>query len=154
KWIETPSRESVRVASNLLTRRGWRHFRAVHLLVFCGLVLAAAVIAGTSIIIFNLHNRALADRERELQNIALVLAEQTDRAIQAVDLIQTNLIERMHTLGIRSTEDFERQMSDHDAHVMLKEKINGLPQVESVALFNSDGNLINSSRFCPSRALN
>jgi hypothetical protein len=53
--------------------------RAVQLLVLCGLLLASAILAGTGIIITSLHNRVLADSERELRNLALVLAEQTDR---------------------------------------------------------------------------
>jgi len=112
------------------------------------------IVAGTGVILSNLRNRALADSERELQNIVLVLAEQTDRAFQALELVQKSLIERMQTLGIATSEDYERQMSSHDIHLMLKDKISGLPQVESVALFNSEGNLINFSRFWPIPALN
>src|SRR5215475_3092177 len=79
---------------------GPRRLRPVHWLIACGLLLAVAVIAGT----------------------AVILAEQTDRAFQAVDLMQSGLIERLYALGVKSSDDFERVMSGHDVHQMLKEK--------------------------------
>src|SRR5207245_11811042 len=55
--------------------------RAVQLLVLCGFLLASAILAGTRFIVASLHHRVLADNERELRNLALVLAEQADRKI-------------------------------------------------------------------------
>src|SRR5712672_2667696 len=70
------------------TPRAPRRVRAVHLLVVCGLLLGAAVIAGSAGMLVDLRDRALAASERELTNTALVLAEQTDRAFQAVELME------------------------------------------------------------------
>jgi hypothetical protein len=119
------------------------------LLVLCGALLVAAVAVGTGFILSNLRNRALADCERELRNIAVVLAEQTDRAFQAVEFIQSSLIERMQVLGIGSAEDYERMMSGYDVHLMLKEKVSGWPHIGSITLINSQGKLFNFSRFWP-----
>ena len=145
----TPPGESAGVVRDLPSLERPRRSRAAQVLVVCGLLLAAAVTAGTWVIVSSLHNRALADRERELRNIALVLAEQTDRAFQALDLVQTSLIERMQSLGISSNEDHEREMSGHDVHLMLKDRIGTLPHVGAVALIDARGKLINFSRTWP-----
>src|SRR5262245_28269396 len=126
-----------------------RRFRAVHLLVGCGLVLAAVVTAGAVGMIADLRERALAASERELRNTALILADQTDRAFQAVELMESGLIERMKALGVASPEDFERTMSGHDVHLMLKEKVSGWPHIGSITFINARGKLFNFSRFWP-----
>jgi PAS domain-containing protein len=126
-----------------------RRSRAVHLLVICGLSLAAVVIAGTVAMVTDLRDRALAAHHRELKNTALVLADQTDRAFQAIELMQESLIERFNALGIATAEDYERRMSGHDVHMMLKDKLAGWPHIGSITLINSRGKLFNFSRFWP-----
>jgi diguanylate cyclase (GGDEF)-like protein/PAS domain S-box-containing protein len=126
-----------------------RRFRPAHLLVICGLLLAVAVIAGSVVMMTDLRDRALDASERELKNTALILAEQTDRAFQAVDLMQSGIVERLSALGIASAEDFERAMSGHDVHLSLKDRARGLPHVGSITLINAQGKLFNFSRFWP-----
>ena len=99
--------------------------------------------------LLNLRNRALAESERELQNIVSILAEQTDRAFKAVALLQSSLIERMQALGVASAEDYERQMSGYDVHLTLKDKVSGWPHIGSITLINSQGKLFNFSRLWP-----
>jgi diguanylate cyclase (GGDEF)-like protein len=123
--------------------------RAILLLVFGCIVVAAAVTATMVLLLSNLRDRAIADSERELQNTALVLAAQTDRAFQAVDLVESGVVERMQSLAIVSSEDFDRGMSTYETNVVLKDKLSGLPHIDVVALVNSHGTLINYSRGWP-----
>ncbi len=60
----------------------------------------------------------------------------------------------MHSAGIVSREDYERQMSSQDTHLMLKTKISALSYVGGLNLFDSDGKLINSSGAWPVPAVN
>jgi PAS domain S-box-containing protein len=122
---------------------------STRLFVSCGLLLIAAVVISTWFIVSNLRSRDLADRERELENVALVLAEQTSRAFQALDTVQSGIIERMQTLGITSADDYERRMSTRDVHFMLEDKAASMPQVNAITLINTRGMLINSSRSWP-----
>jgi PAS domain S-box-containing protein len=123
--------------------------RPITLLVACGLSLIAAILFGTTILISNLRARALSGTERELSNITLVLAEQVDQAFQSLGLVEKSLIEKMTALGINSADDYNRQLSTHDAHSTLKDTISGLPHVEAVVLINAQGKPINSSRSWP-----
>jgi hypothetical protein len=128
--------------------------RPITLPVVCAVALITAIAASTSILLFHFRDRALADSERELSNTALILAEQSDQAFQAVEVVEKTLIKQMLSGGINSSEAIERLMSGQDVHLMLEDKINGSPHVESVSLFNSEGSLINFSRFWPIPALN
>jgi hypothetical protein len=126
-----------------------RRIRAVHLLIVCGLLLGVAVVAGAAGMLVDLRDRALAASERELANTALVLAEQTDRAFRAVELMESGLIESLNARRIASAADYERLMSGHDVHLMLKEKVAGWPHIGSITLINAQGKLFNFSRFWP-----
>src|SRR5438270_7245480 len=130
---------------SLLTARA----RATYLLVLCGVLIAFLIAARTAVIVADQRDRALADRERELQNIAFVVAEQTDRTFQSLDLVHTALIGQVQALGITSSSQLEQQMSSEDVYRLLKDKISGLPHVEAIALFSATGKLINFSRFWP-----
>jgi hypothetical protein len=69
--------------------------RPILLLVLGCILVAGAVTVTTILLLSDLRDRAIADSERELQNTALVLAAQTDRAFQGVDLVESSVIERM-----------------------------------------------------------
>src|SRR5438132_398369 len=96
--------------------------RPFQLLILCGVLFVGAVISSTVLVLSNLHQRALTESSRELNNVVLVLAEQTDRAIRATELLEDSLIERIQALGVSSPETYESIMSGHDIHLFLKEK--------------------------------
>jgi hypothetical protein len=124
------------------------------MLLSLGILLIALIASGTWMLVSHLLNRAIAVAERESSNITLVLAEQADQAFQAMELAQVSVIERMQELGIASREDYQRQMSGHDVHLMLKDKIGGLPHVSGIAVFDTQGKLLNFSRYWPIPAFN
>ena len=55
----------------------------------------------------------------------------------------------MDKLGVTSAAELRDRMSGYDAHVMLRDTVNGLPHVESVALVDARGDHVNSSRAWP-----
>ena len=113
-------------------------------------MLVGGVIAvATALMLSKLRDNALAGGGRELENLALVLAEYTDRAFQSVALVESNLIEQMRTRRLQTRDDFERQMSGQPVHLMLKDKASGMPHVGSLTLVNADGKLFNFSRSWP-----
>jgi diguanylate cyclase (GGDEF)-like protein len=126
----------------------WRD-RPIRYLILCGVILIAAIIIGTAIMVGSFRNRAMADSERELKNTALILAEQIDRAFQALDRVQRSVIERIQWLGVASSEDYARQMSGENVQQMLKASITGLDHVDAITLINAEGQLLNYSRDGP-----
>jgi diguanylate cyclase (GGDEF)-like protein/PAS domain S-box-containing protein len=131
-----------------------RPYRPIVALALFGVLLVAAIVVGIAMATTTFRDRELANSERELKNTALILAEQSDRTIQSLDLVLTSVIERMQSLGISSTEDFVRRMSGQDVQSLLKDKISGLPHIDAVSLFDADGKMVNLSRFWPVPNLN
>ena len=125
------------------------HNRPIRYLILCGVLIIAAIVAATAIMAGNLRDRALSDSERELKNTALILAEEVDRSFQAVDLVQSGVVEKIQSLGIASSEDYARRLSGEDVYQMLKTSTSGVAQIYAISLINADGRLINFSRSWP-----
>jgi diguanylate cyclase (GGDEF)-like protein/PAS domain S-box-containing protein len=145
----TPLEQVARVADTADRARAPWYTRPIQLIVVCGIILIAVVTAATSSLLSNLRDRDLAEKERTLESLAVVLAEQLDRSFQSIDLIQTVLVERMQSLGIASSAELERHMSGYDTHQRFSDLIGGLPHIDAIILSNADGKLINFSRTWP-----
>src|SRR5437870_11969408 len=62
-------------------------------LVLGGLIPIVAIVVGTAALVSEFRDRGLADGEREFKNTALILAGQTDRAFQALQLVEDSIVE-------------------------------------------------------------
>ncbi len=125
------------------------HARARFLLIACGVLVGLVLAGGTVVVIRQMHQNALAAAERELSNMSLAVAEQTDHGFQAVETVELSLIEHMRQLGIDTPEEFVRQMSPRDVQSSLRDRIVGVPQVEALSLIDRNGRLLNFSRDRP-----
>src|SRR5258708_729055 len=123
-------------------------------LILCGVVLVAAIIVGTAVMVDQFRERALGNSERELENTVLLLTRHFDQQFEDCEIITNDLIAKMEFSGNASPEDFKSQMSTYDAHLMLKSKASVLSYIGDVMIFDSDGKLINSSADWPLPAVN
>src|SRR5690606_22246021 len=110
----------------------------------CGTLVVLALSVGAAAVLLSLRSSALENSERELRNMSLVLAEQADRAFQAVELVQTSLIETVRSKRIESADEFRSLLSDYDVHLSLSDRVSGLPHMDAIALIDRDGRLFNS----------
>jgi diguanylate cyclase (GGDEF)-like protein/PAS domain S-box-containing protein len=124
-------------------------FQPVRLIIICGIILIGAVIAATAGLLLNLRNHVLAESERNLTRLSLVIAEEIDRTFQSVELIQTAVIERMQGFRIASAWEYKQRMSFYDIHQDLKQRISALPHINAIVLTDTEGKLINFSRSWP-----
>jgi diguanylate cyclase (GGDEF)-like protein len=117
----------------------------VRWLVACGIVLVAAIAVGTAMTISNFRERALASSERELQNTVLLLARHFDQQLDDLQVPLDDLIGLMHVAGVASPDDFRREMSTHEMHLLMKAKVSGASEIAGINVYDADGILINSS---------
>lgn len=146
---QMPPEEPAHVTDHSVAPRLSWYSRPTRLIFICGIIMVTVVVVATASLLSNLRDRDLAEKERTLENLALVLAEQSDRSFQSIELIQTAVIERMRTLGIASAEDYQRLMSGYDTYQNLKDAISGLPYINAIVLTDARGKLINFSRSWP-----
>jgi diguanylate cyclase (GGDEF)-like protein len=118
-------------------------------LILCGVLLIAVIVIGTAVMVGNFRERALSSSERELENTVLLLARHFDQQLEDAEVIQNSLVEYVYTAGIATPEDYRRQMSGRDVHLMLKAKLSAMSYVGAVNLFDSNGQIVNASGVWP-----
>ena len=98
-----------------------------------GGVFIAAIVALAAYDIVRSYRANASDTARELDTHSRIIAEQTARSLQAVDLVLRHIAGQRHT-GARG-----------DLHIFLREQVIGLVQVEQLMLFDAQGKLMASS---------
>lgn len=108
------------------------------------------VLAASTLAIWDGRGNAVHSYEDRQARLGIVLAEQTGRALQAVDLVVAATVEQLQASGIETVADLRRATASEDFHTELGEKLRNLPQLEALAVQDADGQAINTSRFWPS----
>jgi diguanylate cyclase (GGDEF)-like protein len=86
---------------------------------------------------------------REMTALDTVLAEQTFRYIQEIDLTLIEIRDRTSGLHISSPDDFRRLMGSRDMHVVLQRYLQNMAQVDALNIADAGGRSLNSSRDFP-----
>jgi hypothetical protein len=123
-------------------------------LTLCGGLLVAAIFAGTTMMVDEFRERAIANSERELENAVRLLTRHFDQQFEDTEIIAADLIAQMKISEIDSPDAFKVKLSTPEAHEMLKSKVSVLSYVGDVAIFDADGELINSSATRPLPSIN
>jgi diguanylate cyclase (GGDEF)-like protein/PAS domain S-box-containing protein len=114
-------------------------------LVLCGVLLAAAILAGTVVMIGQFRDRALANGVRELENTVLLLTRHFDQQFEDSTTIERSFMLHMGIPHMASPDEFRQKVSSAEAHELLKARISGLSYIGVVNIFDVNGRLINSS---------
>ena len=122
-------------------------------LILCGGLLVATIIVGTMMMVGEFRERALTNSERELENTVLLLTRHFEQQFEDSEIVANDVIARMQFSEIDSPETFRIWMSSHDAHLILKSKVNLLSYIGTAGIFDADGKLINSSATWPLPAI-
>ena len=112
-------------------------------------VLILLLLATNFAVILHLRESALRNEEGYLKTLSLILAEQAERTFESVDLVISGVADGLRAEGVTDVASLATQMAGHDVHLLLREKIVGVPQLAAVTVFSSDGKMINSSRTWP-----
>ena len=108
------------------------------------LLIVAAVLA-IGMTVWRMRQDALNAARSTTGNLAIVLAEQTDRTVQAVDIVVREVQEMAAGLGLATPEDFRLVLGTEAVHQYLRSRADRLPQVDIVALIGADGARVNYS---------
>jgi signal transduction histidine kinase/CheY-like chemotaxis protein len=128
-----------------LRRHSWR----IRALVGIGTAIVIGILAVTVLVILEVRAREIGDAEQALMRLDLLLAEQTDRTIQSVDLILQGIVDELHSGGVGTADAYRQAASGTDMFRELKSRVIGVPQLDAVTLIGADGDLLNFSRYYP-----
>ena len=123
-------------------------------LIICGCVVVGAITVGTTMMVGEFRERAIANSERELQNAVLLLTRHFDQQFEDTEVIAADVMAQMKVSEITSAETFHDRMSGPIAHQMLRSKVSRLSYMGEVMVFDAEGQLINSSETWPMPAVN
>jgi len=130
-----------------------RRFRASRHLSFAGIGLLLVIGITASLAIWDRREEAVARSRQEMTTFGVVLAEQTTRSMQAIDLVLQQTQAMVLAAGIDDPGQFRHAMATEEVHLFLRERLKALPQADAIALVGPDGELVNSSRVWPVQAI-
>jgi PAS domain S-box-containing protein len=127
---------------------------ADHRVYVLGYLCVAITIVAACLAVWELRSDRLAEEMKNTRNFSVVLAEQTARTIQGVDLVVQNT-RTMALLGGADTPDqFKERMATEEVHRYLVDCLHSLPQASSIALLDNSGTIVNFSRTWPIPLIN
>jgi hypothetical protein len=119
------------------------------------IVLVGAVAA--TAIVHSMWRNAVDDAEVAVGNVAAILSEQTLQSVHAVDLVLHDLVDHVAWQGIETREDLHRELAtraQHDALTDRLDRLDSLAQVKAIAIVDSAGDSVVSTRGWPTPAVN
>src|ERR1039458_9614539 len=85
-------------------------------------LLGAAVLA-IGLTVWWLRADAIGDATSDAGNLATVLAEQTNLAVQSIDLVLNEIQERLENLGARTQDNFDHLHQDKNTYDALLDSL-------------------------------
>jgi diguanylate cyclase (GGDEF)-like protein len=110
------------------------------------ILVVAAIVATAGFTIWHTHESTLEEHQRGMDSMGVVLAEQTSRYVQVIDLILREVQARIAALDVKTAADFQHQMGTQEVQRDLAERLKNIPQADSIVLVDVNGLSLNSSR--------
>jgi signal transduction histidine kinase/CheY-like chemotaxis protein/HPt (histidine-containing phosphotransfer) domain-containing protein len=119
-----------------------------------GAWLLLAVVLAIVVTVWDLRRATLADALVSADNLAIVLAEQTSRSVQAVDVVLRDIQDYVVTSGVTTPEQFRDALGSRETNAFLRGRVGRLPQVNDMTLIAADGTRVANSLDWPVQAGN
>ncbi|MFC0239894.1 hybrid sensor histidine kinase/response regulator [Rhodopseudomonas telluris] len=113
------------------------------------IALIVSIMSTNVVFLSNLRESTVRTAESDLQRYNLTLAEEADRSFKSLDLVLSSVGDYLARRGVTDSESYRKAMSDYTTHMLLREKVSGLPQVDAVTMIDDRGKLLNFSRYWP-----
>jgi diguanylate cyclase (GGDEF)-like protein len=118
------------------------------LAIAAGLTCVSALAIGATI--WWLHSDVIADAANNSNNLATVLAQQTNNSVQSIDLFLSEIRDREEVSGAQSPNEFDGILRNEDTNRFLLERLPRLQQASFFGLVDKNGILVNTTRQWPS----
>src|ERR1035441_1422794 len=122
--------------------------RFLFLIAIAAGLLGAAVLA-IGLTVWWLRSDAVDDATKDTGNLATVLAEQTNLAVQSIDLVLNEIQERLENLGARTQDNFGHLQQDKNTFHSLIDSLSHLSQAATIALIDKNGQVVTTTQKWP-----
>jgi len=121
-------------------------FRSSRYLWAIGIALCVITLLGCGATIWDLHRQTIEQNRISVTNLSVVLAEQTSRYLQVVDLALAEVQSRVANLGINTPDELVTSAGTEATRDFLRGRLKNLPQANSFSLFKPDGQMFLTTR--------
>lgn len=119
-----------------------------------GATLIVVILAGATLFAMNLRERAVREWQTHLNNMSLVLAENTSQVMNSAYLVLNSIADEVASERLQDANALVARFSNRATYDMLRQKTSGLPQVDVATIVGPDGQVINFSRSYPTPSIN
>ncbi len=130
-----------------LSRRG-------QVTILIGVLMAALVVAGTVLMLWQLRRTEIAEWKSTLAHTSTTLAENARQTMQAADLVLKSITDRVGDLDVETDADLRRAMGTRNVFDMLRNKASSVRQVDVATIVATNGDVINFTRSYPPPKIN
>jgi PAS domain-containing protein len=104
--------------------------------------------------IWGLRSDAIQEANNDTGNIAAVLSEQLARSIQSVDIVLSDVRERVEQQYASAQVDFDQRTRSQDFYRLLRERLDRLSQSDFIAVIDRDGQIAITTQPSPPPKMN
>jgi len=119
----------------------------LYVLLVAVILTIGVLVGGNALLLFHLHQSTLRDAQSALLRQSLTLSELVERTFQSVDLVLDSVANRALSGGIKSSS--LKSLSTREFYEFLQEEMDGLPQIDTLAVLDATGHRVNHSRRWP-----
>ncbi|MGD0723082.1 MAG: EAL domain-containing protein [Roseiarcus sp.] len=119
-----------------------------------GALLCGLMVAGVWWFVEAGRASALNDAQRELMALSRALSEDTDRALQGAEILQTGVVARLQAMGVATASDLARVAATAEFHELLNQKASDILYVERMAIADANGDILSDSKVMPPPKVN
>ena len=113
------------------------------------IIVALAIVSLTTLMLWRLQQAQLEEGLGSVSALDLLVAAQSERAFETVGVVLDGVSADLQAQGIASADALRRAAGDEPTFRLLRAKIAGIAQLESVAIATSAGDVINRTRSYP-----
>ena len=126
-----------------------KRFGPIRILLSCCTIIGIIVAASTGLVILSTYTNRVDEVRSQLEKLSSVLADHADRTFEALDLVERAVLAEFPPGQDATPDSFAQHLTDVSVHQRLREKVAGVPQIDSLAIVDSKGDLVNFSRYWP-----
>ena len=131
-----------------------QHLRPARIVLLVAAVVVATILGGAALVLRHDHQRDIAFARDALTALDTALAEQTERALQSVEMVVEDVAGELQEGAQGDAEALRLRATRPALHGSLRARIAGIPQLGAVTVIAPDGTLLNFSRYWPIPAVN
>lgn len=125
----------------------WRIRPAVAVVILTALAILTMAVS-LALLLWNLRNKDLAHSRDETASLSHILAEQTTRSLQNVDLVLLNA-----RAGVADSLLRGEPLTRYAVHSMLRDRRSGMPQIKGIFITDAAGRVVSTSRTFPAEGI-